>query len=70
MYQFCFGFCLGAYADNRYDLEPYVDTVEFAIKRFLKGAEKQIAAIQKDKESVTNEEGTGDADPSTGAKND
>jgi len=69
MYQFCFGFCLGVYTASRYDLEPYVDTAEFAIKRFLKGAEKKLTDIQKDKE-IRSEERTGDADPSTGSNND
>jgi len=48
MYQVCIGFCLGAYAATKYDLGPYVDTAEFAVKRFLKEAEKKAKTLQAD----------------------
>jgi len=48
MYQFIFGFCVGAYTATKYDLGLYVDTAEFAVKRFLKEAEKQAKTLQED----------------------
>jgi len=55
MYQVCFGFCLGAYAATKYDLGPYVDTAEFAIKRFLKEAEKKAQSLKHDQDMQTEE---------------
>tara|TARA_B110001452_G_scaffold264893_2_gene268654 strand:+ start:536 stop:730 length:195 start_codon:yes stop_codon:yes gene_type:complete len=57
MYQFICGFCFGAYVATKYDLGPYVDTAEFAMKRFLKEAEKKAQDL---KQEQTIDEETGD----------
>ena len=50
MYQFCLGFCLGAYIGTRYNLSPYVDSTEFAIRRFLQEAEKKAKTMKTDQQ--------------------
>lgn len=46
MYWFAAGFCCGAYAATKYEFGPYVDTAEFAIKRFLREAEKKAKTLR------------------------
>lgn len=48
MYQFFFGFFLGAYIGTRYNLSPYVDSTEFAIRRFLQEAEKKTNTMKQE----------------------
>ena len=48
MYQFCFGFCLGTYLGTRFNLSPYIDSTEFAIRRFLKDAEKKTKNLNEE----------------------
>lgn len=62
MYQFLFGFCVGAYAATKYDLGPYVDTAEFAVKRFLKEAEKKAQDLKTDRIATDQEEGRSKVD--------
>jgi len=46
MYYFFAGFCLGAYVATKKDLGPYVDTAEFAVRRFLKEAENTAKSLK------------------------
>ena len=44
MYQFLCGFVLGVFVGTRYNLSPYVDSAEFAVRRFLREMEQKAKA--------------------------